>query len=123
MKNTVLPHEHNAKDISESIKKELNNIGKFQLVADIFKQLGDTTRIRLFWLLCHCEECVNDIACAVNMSAPAVSHHLRLLKQAGLLSSRREGKEMYYKLSDEAQAQLLHRSIDDIFDIQCPINN
>lgn len=123
MKNTVLPHEHNAKDISESIKKELNNIGKFQLVADIFKQLGDTTRIRLFWLLCHCEECVINISAMLDMSSPAVSHHLRLLRSSGLVSSRRDGKEVYYHASDTEQSQLLHKMIERIIEVACPINN
>ena len=123
MKNTVLPHEHNAKDIPESIKKELNNIGKFQLVADIFKQLGDTTRIRLFWLLCHCEECVINISAMLDMSSPAVSHHLRLLRGSGLVSSRRDGKEVYYHASDTEQSQLLHKMIERIIEVACPINN
>ena len=123
MKNTVLPHEHNAKDIPESIKKELNNIGKFQLVADIFKQLGDTTRIRLFWLLCHCEECVINISAMLDMSSPAVSHHLRLLRSSGLVSSRRDGKEVYYHASDTEQSQLLHKMIERIIEVACPINN
>ena len=120
MKNTVLPHEHNAKDISESIKKELNNIGKFQLVADIFKQLGDTTRIRLFWLLCHCEECVINISAMLDMSSPAVSHHLRLLRSSGLVSSRRDGKEVYYHAADTEQSQLLHKMIEKIIEVACP---
>ena len=55
------------------------------------------------------------------MSSPAVCHHLRLLKQAGLLVSRREGKEMYYKLAETAEAVLLHRALDDILDIKCPL--
>ena len=112
-------HSQNAKKMIEKMPENKD----FEKVSALFQLISDPTRLKIMWLLCHCEECVNDIACAVNMSAPAVSHHLRLLKQAGLLSSRREGKEMYYKLSGEAEAQLLHRSIDDIFDIQCPINN
>lgn len=55
------------------------------------------------------------------MSSPAVSHHLRLLKQAGLLESRREGKEMYYKLAKTTEASLLHHALDDILDIKCPL--
>lgn len=114
---------HNHNQNAEKMIEKMPENKDFEKVSALFQLISDPTRLKIMWLLCHCEECVNDIACAVNMSAPAVSHHLRLLKQAGLLSSRREGKEMYYKLSDDAQAQLLHRSIDDIFDIQCPINN
>ena len=62
MNDMILPHKHNIPKVTNSIKKELDNIEKFQLIADIFKQLGDTTRVRLFWLLCHCEECVINIS-------------------------------------------------------------
>lgn len=75
---------------------------------------------RILWLLCHCEECVCNLAAAVDMSAPAVSHHLRILKKSGIISSRRDGKEVYYSLSDTPQAKLLHHAIDALFEISCP---
>lgn len=93
----------------------------FGKVSDTFQLISDATRLKILWLLCHTEACVNNIAVAVDMSAPAVSHHLRLLKQAGLIDSRREGKEMYYKLAETTEAAQVHKSIDDIFDINCPI--
>lgn len=120
MKNTILPHEHNSEFVSESIQKELSNIEKFQLIADIFKQLGDTTRIRLFWLLCHCEECVINISAILDMSSPAVSHHLRLLRGSGLVVSRREGKEVYYRAAETEQSRLLHKMIEQVIEIACP---
>lgn len=120
MKNNILPNQHNAEDISLNIKKELSNIDKFQLIADIFKQLGDTTRVRLFWLLCHCEECVINIAQMLDISSPAVSHHLRLLRSSGLVSSRREGKEVYYHAANTKQSQLLHKMIEQVIEITCP---
>ncbi len=112
---------HHSSHTEEMLQKMPENKA-FEKVSDTFALISDPTRLKILWLLCHCEECVNNIAVAVNMSAPAVSHHLRLLKQAGLLSSRRDGKEMYYKLAETPEAQLLHRSIDDIFDINCPNN-
>ncbi len=107
---------------TEKMLHQMPDDKAFEKVSDTFALISDPTRLKILWLLCHCEACVNNIAVAVNMSSPAVSHHLRLLKQAGLLSSRREGKEMYYKLAETPEAQLLHRSIDDIFDINCPNN-
>lgn len=89
-------------------------------VSAIFQLISDPTRLKILLLLCHSEECVNNIALSVKMSSPAVSHHLRLLKQSGLISSRRLGKEMHYKLAETPEAHLLHKSIDDIFDIKCP---
>ena len=109
MADISLPHDH-----GQSIEQELQNMpstDNFQTVADIFKQLGDGSRIRIFWLLCHCEECVLNLSALVEMSSPAVSHHLRQLKAAGLIVSRRAGKEVYYKAADTARAQLLHHMI------------
>ena len=110
-------HCHNSQN--EQIICSLPANGAIEKVSADFQLISDPTRLKILLLLCHCEECVNNIAVTVNMSAPAVSHHLRLLKQAGLISSRRLGKEIHYKLSDTPEASLLHRSIDDIFDIRC----
>lgn len=105
MADHTLPHNH-----GEHLNTELliDNIAKtedFQIVADLFKVLGDNSRVRIFWLLCHCEECVINISSMMDMSSPAVSHHLRQLKSYGLITSRREGKEVYYKATDTNQAQ------------------
>lgn len=120
MEKNRLPHEHGTQAASEGIQKKLGNIEKFQLVADIFKQLGDMTRVRLFWLLCHCEECVINISAMLNMSSPAVSHHLRLLRGSGLIVCRREGKEVYYQAADTEQSRLLHKMIEQVIEITCP---
>ena len=89
-------------------------------VSEAMKQLGDPSRLRIFWLLCHTEECVANIAAAVNMSSPAVSHHLRLLKTAGFIVSHREGKEMLYKAADTRLADSLHHTIEKVAEIACP---
>ena len=113
-----LPHDH-----GQSIERELEHmpsVDQFQIAADLFKQLGDGSRIRIFWLLCHCEECVINLSSMVEMSSPAVSHHLKQLKSAGLILSRREGKEVYYRAADTDQARLLHHMIEDLVEIACP---
>lgn len=120
MSHYNLPHNH-GQNIERVLDKMPQTEG-FQNIAFIFHQLGDPTRLRILWLLCHCEECVCNIAAAVDMSAPAVSHHLRNLKKSGIISSRREGKEVYYSLADTPQAKLLHKSIDALFEISCPTN-
>ena len=104
----------------EQALQNMPSVENFQLLADIFKQLGDGSRLRIFWLLCHCEECVLNIAAIVNMSSPAVSHHLRLLKSSGLIVSRRDGKEMYYRTADTELAQMLHHMIEKLGRITCP---
>ncbi len=110
-------HHHNNKENLQNTPDDK----AFLRTAETFQLISDATRLKILWLLCHNEMCVNNIAVSVNMSSPAVSHHLRLLKQAGLLESRREGKEMYYKLAETAEAALLHRALDDILDIKCPL--
>ncbi len=92
----------------------------FQVIANTFKQLCDTSRIRIFWLLCHYEECVLNISALVDMSSPAVSHHLRQLKASGLIVSRREGKEVYYKAADTEEVDLLHHMIEKLVEVSCP---
>ena len=117
MPNTALPHDH-----GQPIEQALPDMPaeNFRTLADIFKQLGDSSRIRIFWLLCHCEECVINLSAMVGMSSPAVSHHLKQLKTAGLIVSRREGKEVYYKAADTREAQLLHHMIEQLVEIACP---
>ena len=115
-----LPHHHGEGQETAMIQAQLARVEHFQTVAEVFKQLGDTTRIRVFWLLCHCEECVVNISAMLEMSSPAVSHHLRPLRNSGLIVSRREGKEVYYRASDTPQSQLLHQMIEQVMQITCP---
>ena len=115
-----LPHHHEDETETSRIQEQLSNIDDFQTIAEIFKQLGDTTRIRIFFLLCHCEECVINISAMLDMSSPAVSHHLRPLRNSGLIVSRREGKEVYYRATDTPQSQLLHQMIEQVMEIACP---
>ena len=118
MPKIQLPHDH-----GQTIEQELEHMpstGDFQTVADIFKQLGDGSRIRIFWLLCHCEECVTNLSAMVSMSSPAVSHHLKQLKAGELIVSRRDGKEVYYRAAETDRAQLLHRMIEALVEIACP---
>lgn len=118
MSQTKLPHDHN-----QAIERHFDHMPKteeFSVVADIFKLLDDSSRIRIFWLLCHCEECVTNISAMMEMSSPAVSHHLKLLKTSNLIMSRREGKEVYYKAADTPQAEMLHHAIEKLVKISCP---
>lgn len=118
--NIILPHKHDSRE--EQVIKNMPDLSTVQAVSDAMKQLGDPTRLQIFWLLCHCEECVSNIAAIVNMTSPAVSHHLRLLKSSDLIISRREGKEVYYSASKNALTQSLHNIIEEIASITCPTN-
>ena len=119
MNTMKLPHHHGEEQDINAVQELLSHVTDFQTVADVFKQLGDTTRIRIFWLLCHYEECVLNISALLEMSSPAVSHHLRPLKNSGLIVSRREGKEVYYRAADTKQSRLLHQMIEQVMEITC----
>ena len=105
---------------SDQLREKLPSTGEIQSGADAMRRLGDSGRRRMFWVLCHCEECVMGLSALVEMSSPAVSHHLRLLKSAGLIVSRRQGKEMYYRAADTEAAQVLHHTIEQLAALSCP---
>ena len=92
----------------------------FAAAAEVFKQLSDPTRVRIFWLLSHQEACVINLAAMLEMSSPAVSHHLRSLTESGLLVSRRDGKEVYYRAADTEESRLLHEIVERVMEIACP---
>ena len=92
MELTLLPHDHGDARRAALLRRQLMLGGDFGAAAELFRLLDDSSRLRIFWLLCHMEECVVNISAVTGMSSPAVSHHLRLLKDAGLVRSRREGK-------------------------------
>lgn len=119
MSHMPLPHDHGQH--IESAPEQMPEVGAFQAVSEVFRQLGDSSRVRIFWLLCHYEECVINISALVDMSSPAVSHHLRLLKSSGLIVSRRVGKEVYYRAADTEAARLLHHMIEKLVEITCPL--
>jgi DNA-binding transcriptional ArsR family regulator len=112
-----LPHDHgtNTAEMMEKIPAR----DTFEKVSSTFHLISDPTRLKILWLLCHSEECVVNIAAAMEMSSPAVAHHLRLLKQSGLLVSHKEGKETHYTLAGTEEASLVHDIVDRVFDINC----
>lgn len=115
-----LPHDHGGSLNLHYVRSQLTQTEHFDVVAQLFAQLGDPTRIRIFWLLCHREECVVNISALLDMSSPAVSHHLKALRDCGLLESRRDGKEVYYKTSDSPACHLLHKVVEQVMEITCP---
>lgn len=80
-------------------------------LAELFKVFGDSTRIKILWALDAAEMCVCDIAVLLNMTQSAISHQLRILKQAQLVKYRKEGKIVYYSLDDEHVRQILDQGM------------
>ncbi len=89
-------------------------------LAELFKVFGDSTRIKIIWALFEAEMCVCDIACLLNMSQSAISHQLRVLKQARLVKRRREGKIIYYSLDDEHVERIFQQGISHIGHLGSP---
>ena len=102
------------------IKKEIVKAEDFQTVADIFSLLADSSRLKIFWFLCHSKECVVNIAQFMDMTTPAVSHHLKILKEAGLIESYRDEKEVFYTVAGGAKSQALHSIIEKMMSMSCP---
>ena len=89
-------HEELLKIVNETMPEET----ELYDLAELFKVFGDSTRIRILFVLFEAEVCVCDLAAALNMTQSAISHQLRILKQNKLVNSRREGKSVFYSLAD-----------------------
>jgi len=88
-------------DIIDSVRALMPSDKNLYSIADLFKVFGDATRIKIICALFEAEMCVCDIAYLLNMSQSAISHQLRVLKQARLVKYRRDGKIVYYSLDDD----------------------
>ena len=85
-------------------------------LAELFKVFGDSTRIRILYVLFESDVCVADIAEALNMTQSAISHQLRILKQARMVKNRRAGKSVYYSLDDEHIRQLFDIAFEHVME-------
>ena len=85
-------------------------------LADLFKVFGDSTRIRILFVLLEAEACVCDLAEALSMTDSAVSHQLALLKRASLIRSRREGKSVFYALADDHVRTVIGQGMEHILE-------
>ncbi len=90
-------HEELLKIVNEKLPPE----EELYDLAELFKVFGDSTRIRILFVLFEAEVCVCDLAQALNMTQSAISHQLKILKQSKLVAGRREGKSVFYSLADE----------------------
>ncbi len=95
--DTLEVHEELLKIVNETMPEET----ELYDLAELFKVFGDSTRIRILFVLFEAEVCVCDLAQVLNMTQSAISHQLKILKQNKLVKSRREGKSIFYSLADE----------------------
>ena len=103
-------HENLLKIVHETMPEET----KLYDLAELFKIFGDSTRIRILFVLFEAEVCVCDLAKALNMTQSAISHQLSILKQNKLVKSRREGKSIFYSLADEHVRTIIAQGCEHI---------
>ena len=101
------PHSSDSRVLA-AVQERLLGAATVDAIADVFKLLGDPTRVRLVDALTHGERCVCDLAGLVGLSESAVSHQLRLLRAAHLVRVRRAGRMAFYSLDDHHVVGLVH---------------
>ena len=101
-------------DVVEKVQQNLPDLDELLRLAELFKNFGDGTRVRILYVLLEAEVCVCDLATLLGMSQSAVSHQLRVLKDARLIKARRDGKTVFYSLADDHVATLLRQGMEHI---------
>ena len=111
--------EVNSIDIEkvEKVKSTLPSDETIFDVAELFKVFGDSTRMKIVCALLEEELCVCDIACITNSTPSAISHQLRVLKQAKLVKYRKEGKNVYYSLDDDHVKEIFEKGREHIEEV------
>ncbi len=98
-------------EVVNQVRSQMPQEESLYELAELFKVFGDSTRIKILWALDASEMCVCDIAVLLNMTQSAISHQLRVLKQAKLVRSRKDGKIVYYSLDDEHVRQIFDQGL------------
>ena len=101
-------------EIVDSENKQMPDEEILDDLAELFKIFGDSTRIKILFVLLESEMCVCDIAQLLNMTQSAISHQLRILKQSRLVKFRREGKTIFYSLLDDHVCSILSQGLDHL---------
>ncbi|OGR04385.1 MAG: transcriptional regulator [Deltaproteobacteria bacterium RIFOXYD12_FULL_50_9] len=105
----VIHHER----INQARKEALKE-GELEKTVQLFKAMADHTRCRILWALTEVEMCVCDLAALLGITESAVSHQLRLLRQLQLVTNRRQGAILYYRLNDHHVHQLISVALEHI---------
>lgn len=96
----------------EETKGKMLSDASYDKIAEFFKIVGDTTRCKIVTALSNSEMCVGDIANVLSMSKSSISHQLTKMKTAGVVKSRKSGKEVYYSLDDEHVAEIFALTVE-----------
>ena len=105
---------HTHEELVEKVRRELPGEDTLYDLTELFLIFGDSTRIRILYVLFESEMCVCDIAALLGMTQSAISHQLRALKNARLVSSRREGKTVFYALADDHVKTIIDQGLEHV---------
>ncbi|MEG0664447.1 MAG: metalloregulator ArsR/SmtB family transcription factor [Clostridia bacterium] len=105
---------HTHQNIIDKVNSKMPKDEELYELGDLFKVFGDTTRIKILYVLFESEMCVCDIAVILNMTQSAISHQLKVLKQSKLVKNRRDGKTIFYSLADDHVKTIINQGLDHI---------
>ena len=105
---------HAHKETVDKVNSDMPDEELLYDLAELYKVFGDSTRIRILYVLFEAEMCVCDIAQVLSMTTSAISHQLKVLKQAHLVKYRIEGKTVFYSLSDDHVRSILDQGLEHI---------
>nr|WP_326126813.1 metalloregulator ArsR/SmtB family transcription factor [uncultured Oscillibacter sp.] len=105
---------HAHEEIVEKVRERLPGEDTLYDLTELFRIFGDSTRIRILYVLFEAEMCVCDIAALLGMTQSAISHQLRALKNARLVKSRREGKTVFYALADDHVKTIIDQGLEHV---------
>ncbi len=101
-------------DVVKAVTDQMPGEDQLYDLAEVFKVFGDSTRIKILYVLFEAEMCVCDIAQLLNMTQSAISHQLRILKQNRLVKNRRDGKSVFYSLADGHVKTIISQGMEHI---------
>lgn len=105
---------HAHEDVVEKVRQELPGEDTLYDLTELFRIFGDSTRVRILYVLFESEMCVCDIAALLGLTQSAVSHQLRALKNVRLVKSRREGKTVFYSLADDHVKTIIDQGLEHV---------
>ena len=106
--------EETHEELLRIVREKLPPEDELYDLAELFKVFGDSTRIRILFVLFEAEVCVCDLASALNMTTSAISHQLKILKSSKLVKCRREGKSIFYSLADDHVRTIVSQGMEHI---------
>lgn len=105
-------HAHG--EIVDKVRREMPGEDTLYDLTELFRIFGDSTRIRILYVLFEAEMCVCDIAALLGMTQSAISHQLRVLRSSKLVKFRRDGKTLYYSLADEHVCRIISQGMEHV---------